>query len=180
MRELKHGTLSKLWKCAPTFDAHVCPFPRQDAEVSFVKIPCMKAVGTHTATDASVQGQWCSDFASHHATAARVDVHFLLCQCDVISQKITTILDGNGHFHKTSPLYPDIERSTWSKNASLLKKKCTLNAEGPNLACRREPNLACHGCQASLSSFSNSTEHPVCIAREGRVCRGLCWRSWTD
>ena len=32
----------------------------------------------YTATDASVQEQWCSDDASHHATAARVDIHFLL------------------------------------------------------------------------------------------------------
>ena len=35
MRELKHVTLSKLWKCASTFDARVRPFFRQDAEVSF-------------------------------------------------------------------------------------------------------------------------------------------------
>ena len=54
------------------------------------------------------------------------------------------------------------------KTASFPMKKCTQNAEGPNLACRWEPNLACQGCQARLSSFSgqkapNSTGHPVVL-----------------
>ena len=52
------------------------------------------------------------------------------------------------------------------KNYLFSYEKCTQNAEGPNLACRWGPNLACQGCQARLSSFSgqkapNSTEHPV-------------------
>ena len=58
--EEQHVTLSK---CASTFNAHVCPLLGQNAEVSFLFEQCMKAIPTHTATDASVQEQWCSDVA---------------------------------------------------------------------------------------------------------------------
>ena len=99
--------------------------------------------------------------------------------------KNTQILDENGHFHKTSLLTRTSTNQHGHKNASFLKKKCTLIAEGPNLACR-EPNLACQVCQARLSSFSgqeapNSTEHPVF----GRILEVGCRRTketsgWTS
>ena len=85
--------------------------------------------------------------------------------------KITTILNENGHFHKTSTLTQTSKNHHVHKNYLFSYEKCTQNAEGPNLACRWGPNLACQGCQARLSSFSgqkapNSTGHPVFLTMQ--------------
>ena len=102
-----------------------------------------------------------------HTVSTQGGCHMLLTtsMCPHLA-KNTQILDENGHFHKTSHLTRASKNQHGHKNASFLEKKCTLNAEGPNLACRWKPDLACQGCQARLSSFSgqkapNSTEHPV-------------------
>ena len=71
-------------------------------------------------------------------------------------------------FIKRQPLPGHRKINMFIKTTCFPMKQCTQNAEGPNLACRWEPHLACQGCQARLSSFSgqkapNSTEHPVFV-----------------
>ena len=86
-------------------------------------------------------------------------------QCVLISQKNTYIIDENERFHKRDPLPRDRKINMVIRMFAFLRKnKCTLNAEGPNLACRWGPNLACQVCQARLSSFSGKKRLPcICV-----------------
>ena len=68
-------------------------------------------------------------------------------QCDLTSQKNTSILGENGPLTQKS-------KNKHGHKIVFLEKKCTLNAEGLNVACWWEPDIACQRCQARLSSFS--------------------------
>ena len=133
-QELKHVTF---WRCAlPRF-----PF--------FFRVP--ESVLQQSVCNVSAsQG---SGLASH-TMSTQDGCHMLLTtsMCSHLT-KITQILHENEHFHKTSLLTRTSKNQPDHKNASFLVKKCNQNVEELNLAGRWEPNPACQGCQARISSF---------------------------